>query len=199
MRKISIVIAAAALLIGAQADASLYNISFSGGGWSASGQINVSGGVATTGYLDVNYGATTKHYGYLATGWNYLNWNGNIVTDNNGDNAPIGDNLVNTAGPIYVDQYGLLFVTSPVNIIAPNNQGFAAAVMYLSADQNNGYVPNLNGYGNALAGFGWGNPNVDGTLTLTAVPEPTTIVAGALLLLPFGASTLRMLRKSRKV
>ena len=31
------------------------------------------------------------------------------------------------------------------------------------------------------------------------VPEPTTMIAGALLLLPFGASTLRMLRKSRKV
>jgi hypothetical protein len=29
------------------------------------------------------------------------------------------------------------------------------------------------------------------------VPEPTTMVAGALLLLPFGASTIRMLRKSR--
>ena len=31
----------------------------------------------------------------------------------------------------------------------------------------------------------------------TPVPEPTTIVAGAMLLLPFGMSTLRMLRKSR--
>src|ERR1035438_4266402 len=31
----------------------------------------------------------------------------------------------------------------------------------------------------------------------TAVPEPTTMIAGALLLLPFGASTLRILRKSR--
>jgi hypothetical protein len=29
------------------------------------------------------------------------------------------------------------------------------------------------------------------------VPEPTTMIAGALLLLPFGASTLRILRKSR--
>ena len=28
-----------------------------------------------------------------------------------------------------------------------------------------------------------------------AVPEPTTMIAGALLLLPFGASTLRILRK----
>ena len=32
---------------------------------------------------------------------------------------------------------------------------------------------------------------------VTPVPEPATMVAGALLLLPFGASTLRMLRKNR--
>jgi hypothetical protein len=31
----------------------------------------------------------------------------------------------------------------------------------------------------------------------SAVPEPSTIIAGALLLLPFGISSLRMLRKSR--
>ena len=30
---------------------------------------------------------------------------------------------------------------------------------------------------------------------VSAVPEPTTVIAGALLLLPFGASTLRVLRK----
>ena len=33
----------------------------------------------------------------------------------------------------------------------------------------------------------------------TPVPEPTTMIAGALLLLPFGASTLRILRKSHAV
>ncbi len=33
--------------------------------------------------------------------------------------------------------------------------------------------------------------------TLTAIPETSTMVAGILLLLPFGASTLRALRKSR--
>jgi hypothetical protein len=32
---------------------------------------------------------------------------------------------------------------------------------------------------------------------VAVVPEPTTMIAGALLLLPFGASTLRMLRKHR--
>jgi hypothetical protein len=40
--------------------------------------------------------------------------------------------------------------------------------------------------------------NYDGgtvTLDLAPVPEPTTIIAGALLLLPFGVSVLRVLRK----
>jgi hypothetical protein len=32
---------------------------------------------------------------------------------------------------------------------------------------------------------------------VTPVPEPTTLIAGALLLLPFGASTLRVLRRNR--
>jgi len=36
-------------------------------------------------------------------------------------------------------------------------------------------------------------------ISITAVPEPTTIIAGALLLLPFGASTLRLIRDNRKV
>jgi hypothetical protein len=35
------------------------------------------------------------------------------------------------------------------------------------------------------------------TVNTYAVPEPTTMIAGAMLLLPFGASTLRMLRKNR--
>jgi hypothetical protein len=34
-----------------------------------------------------------------------------------------------------------------------------------------------------------------GDITLSSVPEPTTMIAGALLLLPFGASTLRILRR----
>jgi hypothetical protein len=34
-------------------------------------------------------------------------------------------------------------------------------------------------------------------ISLVLVPEPTTMIAGALLLLPFGASTIRFLRKNR--
>lgn len=46
----------------------------------------------------------------------------------------------------------------------------------------------------------WVNPGGNGYALShysTVVPEPTTIVAGALLLLPFGVSTLRTLRKWR--
>jgi len=46
----------------------------------------------------------------------------------------------------------------------------------------------------------WSSYNPTGLLvsgTFTPVPEPTTVVAGAMLLLPFGMSTLRMFRKSR--
>jgi len=38
---------------------------------------------------------------------------------------------------------------------------------------------------------------VVGTATVSAVPEPTTIISGVLMLLPFGASTLRILRRNR--
>jgi hypothetical protein len=38
--------------------------------------------------------------------------------------------------------------------------------------------------------------NID-SITIGAVPEPTTMLAGALLLLPFGASAFRILRKTR--
>jgi hypothetical protein len=38
--------------------------------------------------------------------------------------------------------------------------------------------------------------NID-SITISSVPEPTTMIAGALLLLPFGASTIRILRRNR--
>ncbi|HEY5298823.1 MAG TPA: hypothetical protein VIK59_12960 [Verrucomicrobiae bacterium] len=38
--------------------------------------------------------------------------------------------------------------------------------------------------------------NID-SITISSVPEPTTIIAGAMLLLPFGLSTLRILRRNR--
>jgi len=60
--------------------------------------------------------------------------------------------------------------------------------------------------GNTPAGFDYGDADFNDVIlpsfgasinvsAVSAVPEPTTMIAGALLLLPFGASTLRVLRK----
>jgi len=48
----------------------------------------------------------------------------------------------------------------------------------------------------------WGNPTggrveFNGTDNVSAVPEPSTVISGVLMLLPFGASTLRILRRNR--
>jgi hypothetical protein len=64
------------------------------------------------------------------------------------------------------------------------------------------YVTMLSALGSQtgnVSSFDWLSPGIANNSTvyqgLVAVPEPTTMVAGALLLLPFGASTLRMLRR----
>ena len=77
----------------------------------------------------------------------------------------------------------------------------------------NGGVPPLGATLTGLNTTGPGNPNWPWPLTVfgagtfsatvynppvpTAVPEPSTLIAGALLILPFGASALRVLRKNR--
>lgn len=166
-----IIVAAIGLAAKSQASIETYDVTFTGSGWSASGQIDVSGdatgGVATSGYLDVTYGSTTIDYGYLATGV------GN-VENNNGDVIAIGDNLVSLTAADPFDQSGLLFVQTPIN-----GGGNTPAFLELSADQNNGYVPNIYGSGNAPAGWGYENPNVDGTVSLVAVLEPTSTTAYA--------------------
>jgi len=60
----------------------------------------------------------------------------------------------------------------------------------------NGYVlrpdPSYPGAGQDMILLATGLPQ-----SISAVPEPTTMIAGALMLLPFGASTLRILRRNR--
>lgn len=89
------------------------------------------------------------------------------------------------------------------------------AIWYLEGDSNHTPSPGSNAYVSAaiaaygtLAGaqadangaYGVEVMNRIGTSyqpMLAAVPEPSTVVAGALLLLPFGVSTLRILRKKQ--
>jgi hypothetical protein len=54
-------------------------------------------------------------------------------------------------------------------------------------------------YGVAVLNLYSGTSTYNQDMLAIAVPEPTTVIAGALLLLPFAASTIRILRKKREV
>jgi hypothetical protein len=88
----------------------------------------------------------------------------------------------------FVDLAGLAFtgtgarLNTEINLFSDNN-GANAYAFY-------GWTPSV-GYDPAVHG--------GAAIGLSAVPEPTTMIAGALLLLPFGASTLRIVRKKRAV
>jgi hypothetical protein len=63
------------------------------------------------------------------------------------------------------------------------------------------FLSALTGYNGSPLAVGYvltpdaGQPNAEQTMIFTPVPEASTIIAGALMVLPFGASTLRILRK----
>ena len=71
----------------------------------------------------------------------------------------------------------------------------------LSMDTATTFSPNLTYAGPVTIRFGtdWNNGINYIDFTASPVPEPSTYVAGAMLLLPFGLSGIRILRKSRKV
>jgi hypothetical protein len=108
---------------------------------------------------------------------------------------------------IYPNQTSLLTPSGGVGLGAQTG-GLAFDDPSFSGPGGNGlafllYANNSGGageYGVAFNGAG-NHPYLDnydgGTISITAVPEPTTMVAGAMLLLPLGMSALRILRKNR--
>ena len=89
-------------------------------------------------------------------------------------------------------------LVSPPNWVYAEPQGsldFAEVIAWANLNEPSDYA--------AFFGPQIGLSNTSGTtftiseIELQIVPEPTTMIAGALLLLPFGASTLRILRKKQ--
>jgi hypothetical protein len=170
MKKLQIAIMAAALVIGAQARAGWYDVTFTGDGTDAHGVIFVdSNGDATGGVLDVTAGTATG------------NWT--LQPGSGDDGIFIFDNKVTAGSDPFLTSGGLLFTGTQFGHSAELN-------LWGNGPENYSLYANNGGQG----GY---NPAASGVATLTPVPEPTTMVAGALLLLPFGMSTLRMWRKSR--
>ena len=105
--------------------------------------------------------------------------------DNNGNfNQGAGPNGVNSLAAFLALYPNATIMNNIVNGGA-GNEGITLLVGEDGNYINNGYVDGV---------------TINGTtydFELTPVPEPTTMVAGAMLLLPFGASTLRMLRRKQ--
>jgi hypothetical protein len=196
MRKTQIAVMAAALVMAAQARATLYDITFSGsdgnGTVTGSGKIDIVGGYADGGYFNFNagdfYSGVTYNLNYGPGGGANITLAG--IANTSGLNLN-GDNGVNPGGTTYIDSVGLLF-DSTGNV---GNQGsYAGDVLNLWGNGPGSYT--LYGAGPDFP-FNGIEANGNVTMSLAPVPEPTTIIAGVSMLLPFGASALRSLRKKQ--
>jgi len=153
---------AAAMGLAAQSQAALYDIAFTGDGSVADGQIDVVGGVATSGYLDVTAGPAQGIYSLYA-------WSGGGVSSVrvSGGTDLIVDNLVdvNAGANPFLTVNGMAFVTGD------HSEGIDLSLA-------SGTTYNLGGFGP----IGYNVPNANGTATLSGVvPEPGTygVLAGA--------------------
>jgi hypothetical protein len=178
MKKLQLIVIAIALLIGSQARASItFELTYNDGVNVANGQINadyVSPGVyqATSGFLDITAGALQGNYPLLPN-----------------PNAPsaayspsgvfIYDDVLYYPGDPYLNSNGLLLFAAGTREINLWGNGPGNYSLY-GYDYNQGWILQYTG------------PADTG---ITPVPEPATTAAGAALLLAFGGSTLRYLRK----
>lgn len=164
--------------------ATLYNFSYAGDGVSASGTLT------TTGPLQPLTGpGLTGLSGYLITA---ITGTRNGVTITGIESNPNFPGVsVDSTGTVYFDN-ALIVTTYGVDVCGLNY--YAGGTTY---NLSTLLSPNLGGNLDTVLPYSGVSTLV--TLTITPVPEPTTMIAGALLLLPFGASTVRVLRKNRTV
>jgi hypothetical protein len=194
MKKLLLVIGLSSALLASTAEAALsyFNVSFIDPTAQniANGLLGVemANGLAVSGTLTVFNGVAAGSYNLLPTTTPglvpYLSYPGAYLTPSGAfyfDNRIMG---IPPGPPSYpfVDLAGLAFVGTGTQTGTEIN---------LFSD-NTGV--------NAYAFYGWNNgvygPQAHGgaAISLSSVPEPTTMVAGALLLLPFAASTIRKMR-----
>jgi len=158
-------------------------------------------------------------------GIDYLTWSGNISLVSGGiASADLKLNYIVTANAGTINKIDQAYTGSAINGLLAvdetaaigNFGGTVAGYSHLqigdlsdppaeAGDILNIVPPETVLYVTKDIAFGVTSPN-GGFITISQVtqsfhqvPEPTTMIAGALLLLPFGASTLRILRKNRAV
>jgi hypothetical protein len=202
------VIVAVALSLADQAGASLFDITYSGGGISGSGEItatpNGNGSyTAIGGTFTVSsgpYAGAAATVVPLTAPWGpQVGFSGNVFLAYGGTDLFPVDNLVypgqtsllTQGGSSFAGNNGGLAFNDP-NFVGPGGKGLAF-VIYANAGGPGGYGIIFNGVNNQPYAAEYDG----GTVTLNAVPvpEPTTLMACLLMVLPFGASALRILRR----
>jgi hypothetical protein len=159
---LKIAMVAGALGLAAQAKAVEYSITFSGSVFSANGQIDVSGGVADSGYLTVAGGPDSGTYSLVALGSPLIN--GDVTPSYSTLRAPSGDQIfddvVYVGSNPFLTGNGLEFANS--DLIGFNLWGNGPGYYSLFASSRNVYV--IDG----------------GNATLTAVVPDGGLTAGLL-------------------
>jgi hypothetical protein len=187
--KIKLLIMASALLMTAQARATLdiYDISF----------ITPTATTVAVGVVDVNIvnnlavsGTMTVVNGVGAGTYTLIGITAPVGSQSTSPNGAFYyDNLVfgPPADP-YVDNNGLLFgnTTSEINLYSTTSSPTLPPDNYNLWQGTGGGSYALEANGSAAIDFAG-----------TAVPEPTTIISAALMLLPFGIGAVRSIRKDR--
>ena len=181
MKKLHVVTLTALMGLAIHAKATLYDINFNGSGYVANGQINVVSGVATSGFLTVTAGYDLGTYNLVPLGSPLIT---GIVTPtfstiriSGGDQ--IFDDLVFPSSTPFLNGNGIEFA---------NDLSVGFDIWGNGDGSYNIYNADVNHYG---------YPPGTATIALAPVPEASTVIAGLLLLLPFGASAFRVLRKNQ--
>jgi hypothetical protein len=184
--KLKVAIMAVALGLAVQANASMYDIAYTQVG-------------ATSAYGSPVPGTTTDATGTLTVIGNTVISGTLTVTGTGPDNGTY--TLISSTGSDSLIQYDNVWPITTTGGLAWSLTGAAntasTEMNMWSTDggeygQPSGYYALWGGASGQSSTF---NVESYGNLTVTAVPEPTTIVSGVLMLLPFGASTLRILRR----
>jgi hypothetical protein len=141
----------------------------------------------------------------VGTAWLYSQFRAGTLTRDTGTGSYFDANRLNNAGELQQAIWFLEDETGGVNngYVGLAETALSETLSQIKADSLGAYgVIALNLYSTVQVG---NNPPVviNGTTyyqsqdQLAIVPETTTVIAGLLLLLPLGASTLRILRKNR--
>jgi hypothetical protein len=180
------------LILAVQAHATLFDLTFTDQGGANAGTAALTGADNGNGTFNITEGTFQITAGALQGTYSLVpnpNGHGPAYTPIYANMYFIYDNQVSFPDPAYLDWYGLMFSSGGDNPTMVNLFGNSATDYEL--------VGTIYPYPNFP-----GSVDVHGMVPLVdppaPVPEPATMLAGALLLLPFGASTFRIIRRNRK-